>query len=153
MKEIELTQGKVALVDDDDFELLNQWKWYYHHGYAVRKCKEKMIFMHRIILKTPVGFDTDHINCKKLDNRRSNLRMCTKSQNQANKGIGASNKSGYKGVMWYKQTKRWHSQITHKGKKYHLGFFKNISDAIEAYKKKSKELFGDFSYKDARDNP
>jgi len=73
MKRIKLTQEKVALVDDADFEFLNQWKWFYHQtGYA-KSCHR---YMHRLINKTPKGFHTDHINRNKLDNRKSNLRYC-----------------------------------------------------------------------------
>ena len=76
MKKIKLTQGKYAIVDDEDFAYLNQWRWYYHNNYAVHTNKNKSrIYMHRFILNTPKKMFSDHINGNGLDNRRSNLRI------------------------------------------------------------------------------
>ena len=150
MKEIPLTQGKIAIVDDEDFEWLNQWKWAYHHsGYAVRTIyiasrNRKQISMHRLINGTPDGIETDHINHNRLDNRRGNLRNCTHLQNQHNFSMPKSNTSGYKGVDWHKPNHKWRAQIKFHGKKIHIGFFKNIGDAASAYETKAKELFGEF---------
>ena len=84
MKQIPLTQGKFAIIDDKDFEYLNQWKWTYDGRYAIRSVaftvgKRSKIYMHRIILNTPVGMDTDHIDMNRLNNQRLNLRIDRKS--------------------------------------------------------------------------
>jgi len=102
MQLILLTQHKYSLVDDKDFDYLNQWKWHYKRGYAIRydTKRKKWIFMHRIILTPPDGFETDHINNNPLDNRRSNLRMVTHQQNIMNQKVSKNNTSGYKGVYW-----------------------------------------------------
>ena len=112
MREILLTKGKVALVDDDIFEKLNQYKWQYHgKGYAIRSVtehgKNRGILMHREILKTPEGMETDHRNGNKLDNQRCNLRVCTAVQNRRNRAATKSNTSGYKCVYWDKRRKNW----------------------------------------------
>jgi len=92
MKKIKLSQGKVTLVDDEDFDLLSKYRWHYHTGcrceYARRSTwkdgKVGTIYMHQMIINTPPGLETDHINGNKLDNRRENLRICTTRENQHN---------------------------------------------------------------------
>lgn len=152
MKKIKLTQGKYALVDNSDFELLNQWKWNYSSGYA-RRIQEKngkrsIIYMHRllmgnvrsILIKTVV----DHINRNKLDNRKNNLRICTQFQNTHNHGINKNNTSGFKGVSWSKNINRWHASIWLKRKNIHIGYFKNKKTAAKAYDEFSKRLHKEF---------
>ena len=89
MKLIQLTKGKQAIVDDDDYEELNQFKWYSNNGYVCRAIKingvYKTIPLHRTVNKTPIGLETDHINRNKLDNRKSNLRSVSRSINNFNK--------------------------------------------------------------------
>jgi len=125
MKQIKLTKNKYALVDDEDYDFLNQWKWHYHSmGYASRRKwikgqnRQESILMHRFLMNTPVGMDTDHINRNKLDNRRSNLQICTKGLNHQRAKL-QSNKKGI-----------------------HLGYFKELTEAISAYNNKALELFG-----------
>lgn len=96
-KEIQLTQGKVTLVDDEDYEWLSQWKWCAKDGrngnfYAFRASKNKSTYMHRLILDTPKGKVTDHINGNGLDNRRINLRICSYRENSHNKNRANSMK-------------------------------------------------------------
>jgi hypothetical protein len=153
-KEIILSQGKVALVDDEDYEWLNQWKWWFNsRGYAHRIIYENgkqkgHIYMHRLILNTPSDLDVDHINHDGLDNRRSNLRQCTRSQNLANQKMRKINTSGKKGVSWHKTNKKWSANIGFNHKLIHIGYFDNICDASIAYKNKAHELYGDFIYED-----
>jgi len=142
MKKIQLTKGKFALVDDKDFEYLNQWRWLFSDtGYALRhqhiniglnKYKSKTIRMHRLINKTPDGFETDHINRNKLDNQKINLRTITHQKNSFNTGLRRSNTSGYKGVYWDKFNNKWRAEIKINNKKISLGRFKNIKDALFA---------------------
>ena len=151
MKEIELTQGKVAIVDDEDYEWLSRWKWYYGNGYAVRHSTRflgrKHIFMHREILGTPDGMETDHINRDCLDNRRENLRACNGSQNRMNTSIPITNKSGYKGVVWNASRKKWQAQIGINYRRKYLGLYNTASAASDAYNKAALELFGEFVQK------
>ena len=136
MKKIKLTKGKYALVDDEDFEYLNQWKWHFAKGYAGRSVgdrkNKKYVWMHRLINNTPDGFETDHINRNKSDNRKCNLRTVTKSLNGLNRGKNKNNKSGHKGIYWENQTKKWRAGIGINGKRIKTKRFSNISDAVSA---------------------
>lgn len=145
MRKIKLPQGKFALVDNEDFEWLNQWKWNLNNkGYASRNIRAKggykRIYMHRLVNKTPHGFFTDHINRNKLDNRKVNLRTVSHNQNQHNLNIFVTNTSGFPGVSWNKAMKKWESYIWNKNKKIRLGFFKDIEQAYE------KRLLGEKLY-------
>ena len=152
MKYIELTQEYQATVDNEDFSYLNQWKWYYKQGYAARNIiapdgSRTIVRMHRLLLKTPIGMETDHINHNKLDNRRDNLRIVTKNQNQWNRKKQAGS-SQYKGIYWNKQNKRWHVQLQVDGKKKWLGYYANEEDARLAYENgvsKYQGIFGRIS--------
>lgn len=146
MKKIKLTQGKFAIVDDSDFEVLNQHGWNAsktgRYFYATRDGGK--VYMHRQIMDTPPGADTDHINGDGLDNRRSNLRVCSRSENLRNTGIGKNNNSGYKGVSWAKDKRKWLAQIMVNGKYIRLGYFLSPADASEAYIDAAKDLHGEF---------
>ncbi|MFA5990454.1 MAG: AP2 domain-containing protein [Sphingomonas sp.] len=147
MKEIPLTKGKVALVDDDDFDELSKFKWFFSKGYAL-KSEDRYsteIIMHRRIMNAPDGMDTDHINHNGLDNRRENLRVCTRSENLMNRGKLKNNTSGYKGVSWNKNSKKWQTHIRVNGKKIYLGNFKDKEEAYKAYCDASIKYHGDFS--------
>lgn len=145
MKEIPLTQGKVAIVDDEDFEFLNQWKWYCGFaGYPTRMTERpdhKPIRMHRVIMQTPRGMETDHINGNPLDNRRTNLRICTHAENDRNQRICKDNRSGFKGVSLHRDCRRWDACIV--GRR--LGKFSTPEEAARAYDAAAKELFGDYA--------
>lgn len=142
MKLIELTKGYQAVVDDEDFEFLNQWLWHYSNGYAVRKDyplgrrePPTLIRMHRLINQTPEGMDTDHINGNKLDNRKINLRSLDRSGNCHNRRRPRKdNQSGYTGVAWIRATGKWRALITVHGKDYYLGHYIKKEDAILARK-------------------
>jgi hypothetical protein len=146
MKEIKLTQGKVALVDDEDFEYLNQWKWHAHkdrlnYWYAIRTVSGKRIPMHRQIMNTPKDRQVDHIDHNGLNNQRSNLRNCTRSQNQMNRK--AFGKSKYIGVNF--KSNKIVAQIHVHGKKYHLGYFNTEEAAAIARDIASKKYYGEFA--------
>lgn len=153
-KEIPLTQGKVALVDDDDFEVLNQVKWHvtYHVGYTAYavhsmgpRSRVKSVYMHRQIMNAPDGVEVDHINGNGLDNRRENLRLATPAENCRNSPKQRRNTSGYKGVTWHKRARRWMAQIGIDGKTICVGYFKNPKDAAKAYDAHARELHGIFA--------
>ena len=154
MKRIPLTQGKFALVDDEDYKWLNQYKWHAlkdkHTFYAVRGIclngKMKRIFMHREITQALPNEETDHRNHNGLHNWRDNLRTCTRSENARNRKPSKSCSSRYKGVRWYKRNHNWNAQIGKNGKQYHIGYFTSEIEAAKAYDAKAKELFGEFAY-------
>ncbi len=156
MKKIPLTQGKFALVDDEDFEELRGYKWHaaknkYGGFMATRSCicplvkQIKTIHMHRQIISCPKSKQVDHVNHETLDNRRGNLRECTNQQNAMNRIPYKNNSSRYKGVYKYSE-KRWQASIRGNSKKIHLGYFVNELDAAKEYDKAAKELFGEFAF-------
>jgi hypothetical protein len=111
--------------------------------------KHKNMLIHRLMAIHYIPNDenkqfVDHIDNNKLNNKLTNLRWCTNQQNDMNRSISKNNTSGVKGVTFHKQTNKWHAQITINGKYIHLGLFTEINDAIEARRKKAKELFGEF---------
>lgn len=150
---IPLTQGLYALVDGEDYERINKYKWYAtktpYTYYAIRNAGKRphryRVLMHRQILDILKGIETDHINHYGLDNRKYNLRTATKSQNQHNrqrqKGI-----SKYKGVVWNKRAKKWHARIGYNNQQIHLGLFPDEVKAALVYDEKAKELFGEFAH-------
>ena len=152
-RQIHLTQGYVTLVDDVDYEWLKQWKWCAHVDrqgcvYAVRSVwvdgRNKMLRMHRLILGAKPGKMSDHINGDTLDNRRSNLRICTNQQNNRNRHARAGT-SRYKGVHWYKRGSKWRASIHINGRFKHLGYFDDEQEAALAYDRAARELFGEFA--------
>jgi hypothetical protein len=152
MKRIPLSQGKFALVDDDDFEWLNQWKWRLDlkGGYAVRNVRMgkriPRIYMHKLILNPPKGLFTDHINHDKLDNRRSNLRMCTTSQNGANRLKQTKvSSSKFKGVTWHKRDGVWQVMLRKNGRAIFIGYFGNEEEAAMKYNEFAIKEFGEFA--------
>jgi hypothetical protein len=143
MKEIPLTQGKVTLVDDSDYERQSQWNWYVRldsHGnwYAQRKVKRLgkwvIILMHREILGLGPGHipEVDHINGDGLDNRRCNLRIASYNGNQHNRTAPYTNTSGYKGVSFNKRDGTWFARVSLNYKDIYLGSYRNILDAVHA---------------------
>lgn len=151
MKRIKLTKGKYTIVDIQDFEYLIQQKWHLSsNGYACgitsrKKGKQQYIRMHRLILNAPKNVQVDHINGNKLDNRRSNLRLCSKTENTRNRKIQYNNKAGYKGVHWHKSAKKWKAQISVNGKVTHLGLFSNKITAAKAYDFAAKKYHKQFA--------
>lgn len=155
-KQIPLTQGKFAIVDEEDFEYLNQWKWFYYKhkntatGYAARNRRTDSAHrthftMHRQILGDKEKHEIDHIDGNGLNNSRKNLRHCTRSQNQHNRNKYKNNTSGYKGVSFDKQSGKYcvNIQINKVQKK--IGRYKTAEEAHEAYQKAALELHGEFA--------
>lgn len=140
MREIKLTQGQVALVDDEDFEALSQYKWCaYKIGntfYAERKeplpgGKYKTIRMHQQILNPSEGLEIDHIDHNGLNNQKTNLRIVSRRENGQNlKQLGSS---VFPGVCWHTRVKKWMACITINGKQIHLGYFDSQTAAFKAY--------------------
>ena len=142
VKYIVLSQGKTALVDDDDFEKLNKFSWHYHNGYAVRNTrlpdnKRATERMHRVIANTPDDLMTDHINGDTLDNRKRNLRNVTNSQNLMNSEKKKNAKSEFKGVTFSKSKKdaigSWNARLNVNKSTVNIGRFKSEIEAAYAY--------------------
>ena len=157
MIEIKLTQNKVTIVDGEDFEYLNQFKWYaarngctwYARMHASRiNGKRKLIHMHRVIMNTPKHLPIDHISGDGLDNRKKNLRLCTHQENHFNiRNAHKNNKLGIKGITWYKTRKKFRAQIMINKKAIHLGYFNVMGDADSAYRKAEEKYFREFARK------
>ena len=165
MREIELTQGQKALVDDEDYEFISQWKWYaqWHpklHGYyAARHTrvaehgpggKQRTINMHRVVAERMgleiAGLFVDHIDRKAtLDNRRGNLRVATNSQSAMNQSPQRGRTSDFKGVSWHEAHGKWQTAIKINGKRKFLGYFVLESDAARAYDAAAARLHGEFA--------
>lgn len=151
---IPLTKNMYAIVDAEDYEMLSKYKWSYHRsGYASRnvyshmlggKEKTKTIFMHRVINKTPKDLVTDHINGDKLDNRKSNLRSVTRSQNAANLMRMPRSNSGYYGVSYHRMTSKWQAYgVYENGKTYYIGIYDTAYEAAQARDNYVKRVFGE----------
>lgn len=149
MKKIPLTQGKFALVDDEDFDELSKWAWYPHGAYARRHINKdgrivRRVYMHRSIMREP-ELEVDHINGDGLDNRKSNLRVCTHAENLKNQITVKNSLSGVKGVSLNRRDNKWTAYIKTEGKKIFLGNFENKQDAQIAYNVASVKHFGEFA--------
>lgn len=149
MKKIRLTSNQFALVDNEDFEMVNKLKWYASKtetGFrAQRVYKKQNIFMHRFIMGAVKGQEVDHKNGSQLDNRKINLRFCTRSQNMMNIGRPRHNKSGFKGVSFEEFTGKWKAQIQKDKKNFNLGRFQEKVEAAKAYNRAALEYFGEFA--------
>lgn len=149
MKRILLTQGKFALVDDEDYgELIKMGGWRLDsRGYAVKTIgipASKPLSMHRLVNKTPEGMFTDHINRDRLDNRKSNLRTCTVTENNRNRSMQINNSTGVKGVSYLSTKKKWRAQISIDKKWTVLGQFSKIEEAIRIRKEAERKYYKEF---------
>lgn len=155
-KQIPLTQGQVAIVDDEDFERVNQFKWHAnwnkstksYYAYGKQRLgigKRTTMLMHRFILGANKGEKTDHWDHDTLNNTRNNLRICTQSQNNGNlrKRTGCSSK--YKGVYFCKKEHAWNARIRFDGPQIHLGYFRNEENAARAYDVAAIAKWGEFA--------
>lgn len=155
MREIKLTQGKVALVDDVDYEYLSRWKWYAAWDYNCFRARrnepkvngrQKTIRMHRVVAER-MGIDSkmiDHKDQNPLNNQRSNLRSATYSQSNHNRGAHSNSKTGVKGV-YLRKNGRYRARIMVKGKYHYLGDYDTIAEAEEVIIAKRKKLVGEFA--------
>lgn len=146
MKQIKLTKGNYALVDDEDSGWLNEWRWILGaKNYAFSYDKGHMVTMHRLIMDAPKGMIVDHINHNTLDNRRENLRLATQAQNARNRII-KNNKTGFKGVSKISKRNGYQAEIKLNGEKIYLGYFKTAELAHEAYKEASIKHHGEWGH-------
>lgn len=144
-KTIELSRGMVALVDAADFDWLSQWSWCAVPAsdggtfYAQRSGNRRM---HNAIMLPQRGQLVDHINRNGLDNRRSNLRLCSFRQNMANRSFKPG-VSGYRGVYRYRD--RWSANISFNGRSKVIATFDNPTDAARAFDAAARQHYGEFA--------
>ncbi len=149
---ITLTKGLFATVDPDDYEWLNGFRWHATCSrgryYAATVIGGRSISMHRLIMNPPPDMWVDHKSTDRLDNRRSNLRIVTPTQNRHNSRScarrGRRRSSQYVGVT--RRGDKWRVKITHEGKEHFLGCFDDEVEAAKAWDAKAKELRGEFTY-------
>lgn len=151
MKFIPLTKGQSAIIDDADYEFLNQFRWFVKKdGYAIAWTREngkrKWLKMHRLVVAANPSEMVDHVDKNKLNNQRANLRICSDSQNKqnTNKKVGQYT-SKYKGVSWQKRRRKWHAYVTIGGRKIHLGSYDQELEAAQKYDSEAKKIFGVFA--------
>ena len=157
MIEIPLTQGKIALIDDEDFEAVSHHKWYaeksgdgrrWYACTSIRKSDglKTTMKMHRFIMGiTDRKIDCDHDDLNTLNNQKYNLRPCTRAQNMQNTVVKSNSSSGLKGVVLHKKSGLWMARIRANGKQILLGYFKTAELGHAAYCKAATELHGEFA--------
>lgn len=146
VKRIPLDNGHYAIVDAADYEWLRQYNWHFLNGYAARRTKGKAIYMHQQIMQPPEGMIVDHHNRSKLDNRRSNLRVCTSDQNSRNQGKRSGSFSRFKGVGYSKSRHKWYAKLYFEGKAIWLGYFADEVAAARAYDRAAVACFREFAH-------
>lgn len=155
MKEIQLTQGKVAIVDDEDFERVSKYKWYYNERYAKTTIHYKKVYLHKFLMECPKGMQVDHKDGDTLNNQKSNLRIATPAENTRNRPGDKNSTSKYKGVSLHKQKDKrngkiylyqcWQAHICIDGKPSKIGGFKTEIEAAIAYNEAAKKHHGEFA--------
>ena len=143
-KEVKLSNGMTTLIDEEDFDKASELKWLCNnYGYAASTTKPKVL-LHRLIMNPPKDKQIDHINHNRIDNRKSNLRICTNMENHRNTLKHKTNTSGYKGVSWNKYSGKWEARIRVNKRKLSLGYFTDLIEAAEAYDVAATLYFGEF---------
>lgn len=134
--------GKHFIIDKEDFDLVHSYNWNIRKdGYVYNT---KVGYLHRLLMNTPKGYMTDHIDHNRLNNRKSNLRICLNSNNLMNM-ISKTGSSKFKGVCWHKKAKKWVSSIRVNNKHMHLGCFDNEVDAAKAYNEAANKYFKQYA--------
>ena len=139
-----------ALIDLEDIDNVKKYKWSLRKDGYITAYTGKTSLLHRFIMDCPDDKVVDHINHNRLDNRKSNLRICTHQQNMMNSGKRQSN-TGYTGVYWFDVTGKYVVKIGLNKKSIHIGYFDTLEQAIEARKQAEIDLFGDYRNQDEED--
>lgn len=154
-KELVLSQGLVAIVDDWQYERASQWKWHAQRGkgtwYAARSewhpPHKKKIYLHAFLTSAPHGSKVDHIDGNGLNCTDHNLRVCSNAQNMRNRGKNSNNTSGFKGVKHNKGSKQnpWQAEIWVDGECAYLGTYRTAEEAAAAYDRAAIAMHGEFA--------
>jgi len=155
-RRIKLTRGKYAIVDVEDFERLNKYKWHCtHYGYAKRAVSNKSdkgrrqvwSYMHKMVCPAPKGMIVDHINRNCRDNRKANLRPATQKQNVWNrKFVRKTGKTRYNGIRWDKNKEKWQVRLTINGRRESFGYYADETEAAKAYDRVAEEYRGEYAF-------
>ena len=153
VREVPLSRGYVALIDAADWPLVSQHRWYseikdrtkYARTTRFSGQNRIYVYMHRLIVGEPAGLQVDHRDGNGLNNRRSNLRVATGSQNQMNKGAMPNSTSPFKGVSWNSNAGKWAAVIRKNRKNYYLGLFVDEAKAARRYDDAARVMFGEFA--------
>ena len=146
-----LPSGEKAIVDDSDGYLFAEFNWHIVNGYVQAEIgnrkngTRKHVRLHRLVMNPPESEIVDHISGNKLDNRRCNLRIATKSSNGFNRRAQLNSKTGVKGVCWSKQAGKFRVYCSVKGRQYHLGFSESLEKAAEIYAENIHKYHGEFA--------
>lgn len=136
-----------VLIDAEDVDRVKDRTWSLSHGYCV-SVRPTQIMLHRCIMNAPKNMVVDHINGNKLDNRKSNLRICTHRQNSYNTKLERNTKSGRVGVNWYERDEKWTVFIYIEGKQTYLGLYDNLDEAIKVREEAEAKYFGEYARKE-----
>ncbi len=153
-KSIPLSKGQFALIDDEDYERVSQFKWhaiptkttYYAARNKPTLFGYKHEYLHTFLMGSNSKEMVDHQDRNGLNCTRANLRPANRNENYRNRGAQSNNKAGYKGVYFNKTKKKWDAQISVGGKSMYIGRYETAEDAARAYDKRALELFGEFAY-------
>lgn len=146
---IPLRDGLFTLIDESDSQMLASYRWWLRSAgerskdYAYTQVRGKTVYLHRMLLRPRAGFFVDHVNGDGLDNRRSNLRVCSPSENTANRAV--RNKYGYRGIEPTFGGKLWRAKAQKGGVQKYASLFETKEDAARAYDEMARELFGEFA--------
>lgn len=151
--ELTLRSGQIVRFDDADAALVLSYRWHAHpagktvyaRGYTGKRRAAPLVYMHRLLMAPKATQEVDHRSGDGLDNRRGNLRLCTRGQNNANRHILQTKTSNHKGVHFEQWSSRWRAEVNHEGKRYTLGRFDSEESAAAAYREAATRLFGEFA--------